>query len=218
MGDERSDHEAREARQFERLVFFSDAVFAIAITLLVLDLRTTPGPHGELRLATAVQGIVSFGISFVLIGRYWIAHHALFGALRQEDAPLRAVNFVFLFCIVFLPFPTKVIEQYPLSTTSVVFYALSVAAVGLTGVVLCFVARRPALLRPGETRGGTVRFALRALPSPLIFIASTAMAWPAPRLTPFLWILIWPASLGAEWLGRRLQRRIDGRPASNAST
>jgi uncharacterized membrane protein len=213
-----SDREARDDRQFERLVFFSDAVFAIAITLLVLDLRAIPGPHGELQLATAVPGFFSFALSFAVIGRYWLAHHSLFGALRREDAALRATNFVFLFAVVFLPFPTKMLNEYKMSTTSVVFYALSVATVGLLQVLLCFVARRPALMRPGETRGGTARFAVRALVAPVIFIVSVAGAWPEPRVTALLWILIVPASLATNRLAPMLQRRIDARTVARAST
>jgi uncharacterized membrane protein len=209
------DETARGDRQFERLVFFSDAVFAIAITLLVLDLRVVAGPHGELRLATALPSIVSFALSFAVIGRYWLAHHALFGGLRREDAPLRAANFLFLFAVVFLPFPTKVLNEYPMSTATVVFYAASVATVGLLQVLLCFVARRPVLLRPGETRGATMRFAVRALPAPIIFVASAAAAAAGlqPRLAAYLWILILPASLGADRLAPLLQRRIDLTPA-----
>jgi uncharacterized membrane protein len=218
MGDHTAEHDGRLDRQFERLVFFSDAVFAIAITLLVLDLRAPPGPHGELRLSSSVGSIISFAISFFVIGRYWLAHHALFGALRREDGALRAINLVFLFSVVFLPFPTKVLEAFPLTTTSVMFYALSVAAVGLLQVVLCFVARRPHLLRAGETRGGTVHFAFHSLSAPLVFLASTAVAWPTPRLTPFVWILILPASLLADRLGRRIERRLDARRPAGAST
>jgi hypothetical protein len=93
----------------------------------------------------------------------------------------------------------------------VVFYGVSVAAVGLLQVVLCFVARRPALLRPGETRGGTVRFAVRALAAPIVFIISTAAAWAGaePRIAAYLWVLILPLTRAAEWLAPILQRRID---------
>jgi uncharacterized membrane protein len=211
MGEERSDHEGREDRQFERLVFFSDAVFAIAITLLVLDIRVTPGPHGALRLDTAVPSIVSFALSFAVIGRYWVAHHALFGGLRREDPTLRAANLVFLFAVVFLPFPTKVLNEYPISTTSVEFYGVSVATVGLLQILLCFIARRARLMRAGETRGGTVRFAVRALAAPSVFIVSIAVAAAGsePRVAAYLWILIVPVSLAADRLAPILQRRID---------
>jgi uncharacterized membrane protein len=218
MGDAAGDHDRRAERQFERLVFFSDAVFAIAITVLVLDLKVRPGPHGELRLADSISSIVGFVLSFYVIGRYWMAHHALFGALHREDSRLRIANLVFLAFVVFLPFPTGVIASYPISRTAVVFYALSVAAVGLSQIVLCLAARRPALMLPGETRGGTALALARATPAPAVFLLSLAPAIFAPRLAAYFWLLLLPVGRVGEWIGKGLQRRIDARAAAPAST
>jgi uncharacterized membrane protein len=209
MRDTMLDREDRGERQFERLVFFSDAVFAIAITVLVLDLKAPLGPHGELRLAGAISGVVSFLISFFVIGRYWIAHHSLFGALHREDGPLRALNLVFLASVVFLPFPTSVLETFTASRTTVDFYALSVGAVGLLQVCLCLVARRSGLMRPGETRGGTMQTVAQSLPAPVVFLVSVAVAQVSPRSAMLLWVAILPAGGVADRIGRRLRRRID---------
>jgi uncharacterized membrane protein len=218
MSGARSEPDDRDARQFERLAFFSDAVFAIAITVLVLDVKAPPGPHGELRLTLALPSILAFAISFFVIGRYWIAHHGLFGGLQREDGRLRSVNLIYLASIVFLPFPTSILELYPASATNMIFYAASVATVGLLQVWLCFVARRPALLRPGETRGITVSFVIHGLGAPLVFLTSIPVAMVWPKLAPLFWILIWPASGLAATLGGRLQKRIDGPAAAVAST
>ena len=115
----------RNARlQFERLVFFSDAVFAIAITLLVLDLRLPLSSHGEINLGGIGSKVFGFALSFSVIGIYWLSHHRLFGELRAKDRALRVANLFFLASIVFLPFPTSVIAQFPATTVSVVFYRL----------------------------------------------------------------------------------------------
>ena len=133
----------RAERQFERLAFFSDAVFAIAITLLVLDLKP-PNPHAPFDLRSMEPSFEGFAISFFVISLYWLAHHQLFGSLLREDRRLRVTNLWFLASVAFLPYPTSVIGSYDTATGPVIFYALSVATVGVLLVVLTWAARRPA--------------------------------------------------------------------------
>jgi uncharacterized membrane protein len=202
--DDRNAH-----RQFERLVFFSDAVFAIAITLLVLDLRIPAGALDAQAWREIFPKVLGFFISFFVIGIYWMAHHELFGTLEKEDGPLKVANLAFLASIVFLPFPTSVIAGRVNSTASVVFYALSVATVGLLLVMLTLVARRPALMRSDETRGRTLRFVTRSLASPSVFVISSVVAIWRPNLATLLWLAVWPAVRIAAVLGRAVQRRVD---------
>jgi len=209
---ERDEH----GRQFDRLVFFSDAVFAIAITLLVLDLRLPPAIHGEVRFDGVQDKILGFGLSFAVIGLYWLSHHHLFGRLKAEDAIVRIVNLAFLASIAFLPFPTSVIAEYPSTTGPVRFYALSVALVGIMHAALTAVARRPSLLRAGETRGGTIRALIYTLAPPAVFLASALVAGSDPGLATTMWWLVIPALLAAGMIGRRVQARID-RPAAPAA-
>jgi uncharacterized membrane protein len=84
------------SHQLERLVFFSDAIFAIAITLLVLDLKLAPDSHGVIIWDEIGPKLFAFALSFFVIGIYWLNHHQLFGALRTEDGALRWVNLLFL--------------------------------------------------------------------------------------------------------------------------
>jgi hypothetical protein len=107
---------------FERFIFFSDAVFAIAITLLVLDLKPPHGRAGEFDLTTQIPNLIGFGLSFYVVGRYWLAHHALFETVRAYDRRLLVVNLVFLASIAFLPFPTSVVAQEKAETGPVVLY------------------------------------------------------------------------------------------------
>ncbi len=175
---------------FERLVFFSDAVFAIAITLLVLDLKLPPGPHGEIQIGPLVPKLLGFVISFSVTALYWLAHHRLFKTLRMESAALRVVNLVFLACVVFLAFPTSVISEYPTTAWAVICYALSVSATGVLMAILVLTARRPALMRPGETAGGTLRLFLRSVGVPLVFLGSCLVAIDNPLPATLLWMLI----------------------------
>jgi uncharacterized membrane protein len=140
-----------------------------------------------------IPSFEGFGISFFVIAVYWLAHHDLFGALRREDRALRVMNLAFLASIAFLPFPTSVIALYTATTAPVIFYALSVAAVGMLQVGLILVARRPSLMRPGESVAKTHRPIVRSLVAPVVFLASAVVAVRAPHLATYMWILIWPA-------------------------
>ena len=205
------DHNA--AHQFERLVFFSDAVFAIAITVLVLDLRLPRDQDVIEGLKLIFPKLFGFALSFFVISIYWIAHHRLFGTLRREDSRLRVANFAFLASVVFLPFPTSVIAERPADTASVMLYAFSVAAVGLLLVCLALVARRPALMRAGETKGGTLHVVIRSLGAPTVFLASSVLALRSPRGAELSWLALWPVIAGFERLGRRVDRASARREA-----
>jgi uncharacterized membrane protein len=101
-----------------RLEAFSDGVFAIAITLLVLEIRV-PEPEATAHsgglvhaLAALWPSYLGYLISFVTIGIMWANHHALFKYIRRCDRYFLIVNVVFLMCIAFVPFPTAVLAQY----------------------------------------------------------------------------------------------------------
>src|SRR5213080_2449475 len=113
----RSLPEARPERDsaLERLIFFSDAIFAIAITLLALDIRLPSlSPNvtdADLfnQLLALGQKYYSFSISFLAIGLYWLGHHRMFQYIVRYDAILLLFNFLLLMCIAFIPFPSSVI-------------------------------------------------------------------------------------------------------------
>ncbi len=204
-----SDGKPETGLLFERMVFFSDAVFAIAITLLVLDLKLPPGSHGVVDLDAIGPKLFGFALSFLVIGNYWLNHHHLFGTVRADDGLVRVVNLAFLAGVIFLPFPTSVIAEFQPTSSSVQLYALTVAAVGFLLMLLTVVARRAALLRPGETRGETARAVLRSLGAPLMFLATSFVAASDPRLAMRLWWLLIPVMRLGALAGRWAKRRLD---------
>jgi uncharacterized membrane protein len=206
MEDSKTHADHKASTQFERLVFFSDAVFAIAITLLVLDLKLPPNSNGVVDLNAISGKLFGFFLSFAVIGIYWLNHHRLFGALRREDGPLRLANLAFLASVVFLPFPTSVIAENRATTSTVVFYALSVAAVGVLLAVLVLVARRPHLLASEEADIGAASAVVYPLGAPLVFLASSLVALRQPRLAMELWWLVLPAVLLSGRLGGLLRK------------
>ena len=102
----------RDSAEFSRTLAFTDGLFAIAMTLLVVDLSVPVirDTDSVLQLANALsddkETFVSFFISFAVIGRYWLAHHAYISGLARIDRGLIALNLVYLAFIAFLPFPT----------------------------------------------------------------------------------------------------------------
>ena len=107
-----------EETETSRLEAFSDGVFAIAITLLVLGI-TVPGRDGVLSsgglfpaLLALWPSYLGYVISFVTIGIMWANHHTIFHYVRRTDRYLLIINVFFLMCIGFLPFPTAVLADY----------------------------------------------------------------------------------------------------------
>ena len=200
-----------ECSDLERFLLFSDAVFAIAITLLVLDLKPSLSPTGEFVIAPVIPNLIGFGLSFYVVGRYWLAHHQLFEAVRTYDRRLLTANLAFLASIVFLPFPTSVVALGKPVSSTVIFYTLSVAAVGLLMVALGVAARRPALLRPGETRGGTIQAIASMSASPAVFLASAGVALFDARLALWFLLSLIPVSWAVDRLGRAWRQRVDAR-------
>jgi uncharacterized membrane protein len=194
---------------FERMMFFSDAVFAIAITLLVLDLKLPIAANGAFEIKPLTPKLIGFGVSFFVIGRYWMAHHRLFEAVRTYDGPLLTANLIFLASIAFLPFPTSVVAQVSSTAPPAVFYLLSMAVVGSLMVILTLVARRPALMAPGQSRGATADFVIRTMGPPVVFLIAAALAVSHPGLGLWLLLSLIPAGWVVGRLGQAVGRRVD---------
>jgi uncharacterized membrane protein len=146
----------RGSAEFGRVIGFSDGIFAIAMTLLVLQIgvsgleRGESGPRAMLdALVDALPEIVSFAVSFYVIGRYWLAHHWFFSRLEHIDHRLLSQNLVYLGLVAFLPFPTGLLGEYEANPITFVVFALSMAAVSLMELVLVRHALQAGLLRPG---------------------------------------------------------------------
>jgi uncharacterized membrane protein len=140
-----------------RVEAFSDAVFAIAITLLVLEIKVDPAEYEHLARALVHEwpAYLAYVTSFLTVGSVWIAHHRLFSHLRYVDPVLLRLNLVLLMAAAFLPFPTAVLAQSFHAPTvaaervAVAFYG----AVALLIEVLLRTSVRYAASRPGLASG-----------------------------------------------------------------
>jgi uncharacterized membrane protein len=97
----------------QRIEAFSDGVFAIAITLLILEVRLPPDDGSPLahRLTEAWPGYVAFLISFLVIGIMWANHHSDFHLIGRATHGLVVANLLLLLCVSFVPFPTKILAE-----------------------------------------------------------------------------------------------------------
>ena|ERR1700733_4756924 len=121
-----------------RVEIFSDGVFAIAITLLVLDISIAPSDYDHLRDALVHEwpAYLAYVTSFLTVGSVWIAHHSLFSRLRSIDQVLLRLNLLLLMTAAFLPFPTSVLAQAlhhggTAERTAVVFYGAAALLIEL---------------------------------------------------------------------------------------
>jgi uncharacterized membrane protein len=135
-----------------RTAGFSDAVLAIAITLLVIDLRPpelAPGESLMRALLADWQRYIALVSSFAIIGLVWIHHHRLFRLIVRADHTLLNINLLLMLAVLIVPYPTAVLAEYPSERAAAVFYTSVVALIALLFNVLWrHVRRRPRLLRP----------------------------------------------------------------------
>jgi uncharacterized membrane protein len=156
-----------------RLEAFSDGVFAIAITLLVLELHTPEvGEGGSLAAALWAQwpSYVAYLVSFLTIGVIWLNHHRVFTQVALVDGPLLVLNLVVLLWTALIPFPTAVVARYlgqggEHAETAVAFYSGVFVLLGLSfGALFVWITRDDRLLQrlppPEVVRAARLRFTL----------------------------------------------------------
>ncbi len=177
----------------ERIVFMSDAVFAIALTLLVLDVRLPDLPLevSSQAFARALVSIapqfLSYLMSFLVLGLYWFIHHHNFSYIVRYDSPLVWLNLIQLLFVALLPFPTRLIGEHPNQTLAWVIYALNNIAINLTGLLVFWHAWRRGLMvkeYPERLVRGRV---WRSIYSVIFFLAAILVAWINPLATG--WVL-----------------------------
>lgn len=185
----------------ERLIFFSDAVFAIAITLLALEIRlpALPETASDAQLLDALLSLgskyVSYIISFLVIGVFWLSHHRTFQNVVRYDRRLLWLNLVLLLVIAFIPFPTAVIGEYG-NRTGTIFYAATMTVAGiLQALVWWYTKAGGRLLAQPLEASFYRRNLLRVILVPVIFLLSIFVAFWDADWAKWSWILIAPATL-----------------------
>lgn len=186
------------ALEFDRVVFFSDAVFAIAMTLLVvgIGIPNATSKGFEHALHNKIPEIASFFISFVVIGYYWLAHHRFFSQLVAVEQGIIMLNLVYLAAIAFTPFPTALVGKYEQFSITVILYALTLGTASLLETVMFARAQQQGLFRHTLPRD-VYRYGVIASLVPVVaFVVSIPIAFVNPTLALLSWLIVWPA----EWI------------------
>jgi uncharacterized membrane protein len=190
---------AREGNEieFSRIVAFSDGVFSIAITLLVLNLGIPKDlANGEVASALWDQreNFFAYALSFAVIGRYWLVHHRFFSQVTAFDGRLIALNMLYLGWIVLIPFSSEVLGEHGGQSAAVILYAANLTGVVLIGMLMSADARRAGLTSIDLAAHGEQRW--RSIYIASVFLLSIPVAVVAPNIAPYMWLALFfdPAS------------------------
>ena len=197
-----------------RLTALSDGVFAVALTLLVLDVKppqVNPALLGSAVLAMAPRlGI--FALSFAIVTYYWVSHHSVFTYVRTTDRVLLWLNMLFLFSIVILPFSAAVLADYPRTAPAIALYGTNVAlcSVALSVAWWYAVAKRLSI----DVQGVELRHvAVRTAVSPILALLGVAVSTIAPVISLVLFVaipVVYGATAGRYRKNRRNKRQHSG--------
>ena len=184
-------------RDRDRIVNLSDGVFAIAITLLVLDIRAPEIPQNMVssELPGALLSLwpkyLGYVLSFVGISAFWLIHHSIFRPIRSYDRVLLYLNFLFLMVVAFLPFPTSLLGEYGDHQLPVAIYAATLAVGRLLLTALHWYSTRDDRLLDEPQDPTTVRFFLkRGLAIPVIFLLSIVVSFFSVSVAILTWLLM----------------------------
>jgi uncharacterized membrane protein len=171
-----------------RLGAFSDGVFAVAITLLVLQFTVPQVRSGELLLALLGQWpqLVTYAASFLTVGVLWVNHHAIFNGLRRVDRTIQFINVVLLLLVVLVPYPTQLLGRFLNSgwdgSIAAAFYGVVMTAMSICfQLLVAWALTHPELLQPSvhERRLNTIipRFGLGLVTYALSIGLAFVSAW-----------------------------------------
>lgn len=184
----------------DRLIFFSDGIFGIAVTLLALEIRL-PSSAETLSNAELLHALIAIGpkylayfLSFCVIGSFWVSHHRRFRYIRHADGRLMFLNLLLLMGVAFMPFPTVLISESG-NATATIFYAATVAVIGILFTALWVYAAARDLISPSLSAASIRREGVRGLVTSAIFTLSIGLSVVNIDLVKLSWALLIPAWL-----------------------
>ena len=192
-----SSREGETGRDRDRIVNLSDGVFAIAITLLILDIRVPDIPENMVssQLLGALLSLwpkyLGYILSFVGISAFWLIHHSIFRPIRSYDRILLYLNFLFLMVVAFVPFPTSLLGEYGDHQLPVAIYAATLAVGRLLLTAIHWYSTRNDRLLGEPQDPATVRFFLiRGLTIPVIFLLSIVISFFSVSVAIWTWFVM----------------------------
>ncbi|SFH52835.1 Uncharacterized membrane protein [Actinopolymorpha cephalotaxi] len=202
-------------RETVRVVAFSDGVFAISITLLILEIKP-PSEDADLLhgLLALWPSYLAYAVTFLFIGQVWVNHHVMFDHIRAADRVILLLNTLLLMIVAFLPFATSILAGALRSgqgqRTAVVFYGIAFVVTALTFNAVWHYARRRALLGEGLDKAGATAIGARFQLALIWLTIGTALG----ALLPMLGIVVIVAFNAFYWLPIRGEGPRPHPPAS----
>jgi uncharacterized membrane protein len=180
-----------------RLETFADGVFAIAATLLILnvDAQVSEDVHDlGARITHVWPSYLAYAVSFVTIGIMWINHHTILAQVERADRRFLFANIGLLMCIAFVPFPTRLVAEHVRSAgaeAAALTYGFTMVATAIMfNITWLYASIGRRLLRrdahPGIVSGVTRSY----LPGPWIYLAATLIAFASPTASVIVYMAI----------------------------
>jgi uncharacterized membrane protein len=186
---------SEDQQELFRILSFSDGVFAIAVTFLAFGIGTATNlDPANLRqeLLKLFPQIGIYGLSFLVIGDYWVIHHRIFRNIKRYDNGLIWLNVLFLLCVAFLPVPSRIFGQFPTERPAIIFFD---ACLIITGIVQSFIWRYASaqhrLLDPNFSPKLILWGKIRGLIPPTVQMISIGLSFISPILAILSWGFIW---------------------------
>jgi len=180
-----------------RIEALADGVFAIVMTLLILEIKVPDLPHatGSAGLTAAVLALwpkfLSYVISFVTLGVYWVAHHLHFHTIKRADRVLAWINILFLLAIGLVPFSTALLGEYYRVPVAVAAYGANMMAVGLILQLHWWYATRGRRLVDPDLEEGFVRSVSHViLLGPAVYLVAMLLGWISTTLALVLYLSV----------------------------
>jgi len=182
----------------QRLEAFSDGVYAIVITLLILNVRIPDVPRDNLgpALVRLLPEVFTYILSFFVVALYWLSHHRMSHLVKQIDGWFVWLNMLWLLFVSVIPFPTALLARYPLQELPIAVYGADLILANITGFFVTLYLRNHPHLTTGGLDEGSIR---RILPVYALtngaYVAAIALGWffPWGSYAIFAAILVWLA-------------------------
>jgi uncharacterized membrane protein len=194
--DESATSQGAEAPRVNRLLALSDGVIAIALTLLVLQLRVpavdqvaNPDSAADLaaQLAKGSAQLISYGISFYVIAQFWVVHRQVFRQVGEKEDGLEWWNFAFLLTISVMPFASTLLGTFVGNPLAVDIFALNLLIASLATQAMIYISRRKGVLvSDARVRAGRIQAAV----VPVVMAVSIGLSWWSTAAAMYSWILI----------------------------
>lgn len=198
-----------------RIEAFADGVFAIVITLLILDIRVPQvqgepiGPQLLRELINMWPKYLAYAMSFIIVGVYWVGHHAQFRFIQYADRTLLWINILFFMCVAFVPFSAALIGEYRHEQVAVIIYGVNLIVVGACLYLHYWYATYNHRLVDADLPAHQIEASKRRiLMAPMICLVAIGLSFVSTTLSIILYLLlpipyILPGRIDIHWARSR---------------